>query len=56
MKEQEFLSKLGLNYDTLFIKIGIFYALDKNGNVLLNEEDMKSVFDVELNKVKEVLK
>jgi len=53
MKEKEFLNKL--NYDNLFFKIGIFYSLDDDGNVLLDEESMKDIFNQKLKEIKEVL-
>ena len=53
MKEKEFLNKL--NYDNLFFKIGIFYSLDDDGNVLLDEESMEDIFNQKLKEIKEVL-
>lgn len=56
VKEEEFFNKLGVRGEIPMIKIGIFYSLDKNGNVLFNEQSMRDVFNVKLKEIKEILK
>ena len=50
MKEKEFLNKIGKHYGNLYIKIGIFYSLGDDGNVVMDYESMEDVFN---NKLKE---
>ncbi len=57
MKEREFLNKISsMNTNTLYIKIGIFYTIDNDGNVILNREDMAKVLENKLNHFEDILK
>jgi ribose 5-phosphate isomerase len=50
MKENEFLMRINEDLD-----IKIRYALDDNGNVLIDEEGTREEFESKLNKIKGVL-
>lgn len=50
MKENEFLMRINEDLD-----IKIRYALDDNGNVLIDEEGTREEFEEKLNKIKGVL-
>ena len=60
MKEKEFAEKierLGLTYLNLdlSVEVPVYFSFDDDGNVVLDEEEMKTEFENKLREVKEIL-
>ena len=55
MNQQKFLERCVKQGLTDGIRIKVYFSLDDNDNVILNEEDMREEFDLKIRELNEIL-